>query len=216
MAPNVPLAIRAPRIARQEFGEELPEFPQLRFHGLSADSGFSRPRFQSGRLRQHRLPRIQRQELGGLQDKRQTDVEEIEATHAERLGVRRGQVLTLAEGVSPRDRHVDEDVVGEVGPDLVKRQFALFRSDYPRVSRSSTTTSPGRIRSPKIRFNRAAKSGRRRGRTAFGAVGGESRAMTLPRRLISTGSPCSTQANTPPKSCRNCLTVAVFMYNHNV
>jgi len=60
------------------------------------------------------------------------------------------------------------------------------------------------------------KSGRLRALAGLGTGGGDSTAMILPRLLIPTASPSSIQFRTLPKSCRSCLTVAVFMCHKHV
>ena len=66
---------------------------------------------------------------------------------------------------------------------------------------------PGIIRSPKMRFRRASKSG---SLIFFGlAGGGDKRAMILPFLTISTCSPSATQFITVPKSRRSCRRLAV-------
>jgi len=67
-----------------------------------------------------------------------------------------------------------------------------------------------------MRLRRPKKSGRFLFLGGLGVGGGESSAMILPRLLIPTAWPSSTQFRTLPKSCRNCRTVAVFMYNNHV
>jgi hypothetical protein len=66
-----------------------------------------------------------------------------------------------------------------------------------------------------MRLSRAAKSGRFALRCRRFRGGGESRATTLPRLLMLTASPSSTQFKTLPKACRNFVTVAFFMANNN-
>ncbi|MDB6037749.1 MAG: hypothetical protein JWM99_1590 [Verrucomicrobiales bacterium] len=65
-------------------------------------------------------------------------------------------------------------------------------------------------------FNRAAKSGRLRGRRRFTGGGGERSATTFPRLLISTCSPPSIQSRTVLKSCRTWRIDAVFMLHNHV
>jgi hypothetical protein len=64
-------------------------------------------------------------------------------------------------------------------------------------------------------LNRATKSGLFLRRLGLVGGGGERRATVLPRLLMLTESPSSIQFRTPPKSCRNCVAVAVFMGNNN-
>src|SRR2546425_7671833 len=73
---------------------------------------------------------------------------------------------------------------------------------------------PGKTRSPRIRFCRAAKSGSLNF-FGFEGGGGDRSAITFPFLTILTCWPSATQFITSPKARRSCLTFAVFMFKRD-